>query len=236
MTVTRCCWQYCVDRIKDRVIQVAAGSAPRLDEHRAQVQFFDASAQFGHGIVHLVAWIDAGDADEAPGARTLHFREQVVGRRALGKVEASEPRSRIATGNGNGRRNPCAVELREKGLVRAFAQRRYAFHFSGQGHPVDKVVGGTTDGQAARQSMIMYTHSRKYCACYCKLAVRCRRPPIRFSPHDPRPTLEIIAELKAGRMVVLVDEEDRENEGDVVVAADFVTPEAINFMARHARG
>jgi 3,4-dihydroxy 2-butanone 4-phosphate synthase/GTP cyclohydrolase II len=49
-------------------------------------------------------------------------------------------------------------------------------------------------------------------------------------------TQEIIAELKAGRMVVLVDEEDRENEGDVVIAADFVTPEAINFMARHARG
>ena len=49
-------------------------------------------------------------------------------------------------------------------------------------------------------------------------------------------TPEIIAELKAGRMVVLVDEEDRENEGDIVIAADFVTPEAINFMARHARG
>jgi 3,4-dihydroxy-2-butanone 4-phosphate synthase len=47
---------------------------------------------------------------------------------------------------------------------------------------------------------------------------------------------EIVAELKAGRMVVLVDEEDRENEGDVVIAADFVTPEAINFMAKHARG
>ena len=47
---------------------------------------------------------------------------------------------------------------------------------------------------------------------------------------------EIVAALKAGRMVVLVDEEDRENEGDVVLAADFVTPEAINFMARHARG
>jgi 3,4-dihydroxy 2-butanone 4-phosphate synthase / GTP cyclohydrolase II len=47
---------------------------------------------------------------------------------------------------------------------------------------------------------------------------------------------EIVAELKAGRMVVLVDEEDRENEGDVVIAADFVTPDAINFMARHARG
>src|SRR5512137_2336023 len=50
------------------------------------------------------------------------------------------------------------------------------------------------------------------------------------------PITEIIAELKAGRMVVLVDEEDRENEGDLVLAADFVTPEAINFMARHGRG
>jgi 3,4-dihydroxy 2-butanone 4-phosphate synthase/GTP cyclohydrolase II len=49
-------------------------------------------------------------------------------------------------------------------------------------------------------------------------------------------TPEIIAELKAGRMVILVDEEDRENEGDLVLAADFVTPEAINFMARHGRG
>jgi 3,4-dihydroxy 2-butanone 4-phosphate synthase/GTP cyclohydrolase II len=47
---------------------------------------------------------------------------------------------------------------------------------------------------------------------------------------------EIVADFKAGRMVILVDEEDRENEGDLVLAADFVTPEAINFMARHARG
>jgi 3,4-dihydroxy 2-butanone 4-phosphate synthase/GTP cyclohydrolase II len=50
------------------------------------------------------------------------------------------------------------------------------------------------------------------------------------------PTPEIVAELKAGRMVILVDEEDRENEGDLVIAAEHVTPEAINFMARHARG
>jgi 3,4-dihydroxy 2-butanone 4-phosphate synthase / GTP cyclohydrolase II len=49
-------------------------------------------------------------------------------------------------------------------------------------------------------------------------------------------TEEIVAELRAGRMVILVDEEDRENEGDLVLAADFVTPEAINFMAKHARG
>ena len=49
-------------------------------------------------------------------------------------------------------------------------------------------------------------------------------------------TKEIIAELRAGRMVILVDEEDRENEGDLVLAAEFVTPDAINFMAKHGRG
>jgi 3,4-dihydroxy 2-butanone 4-phosphate synthase/GTP cyclohydrolase II len=47
---------------------------------------------------------------------------------------------------------------------------------------------------------------------------------------------EIIAELRAGRMVILVDEEDRENEGDLIIAAEFATPEAINFMARYGRG
>jgi 3,4-dihydroxy 2-butanone 4-phosphate synthase/GTP cyclohydrolase II len=47
---------------------------------------------------------------------------------------------------------------------------------------------------------------------------------------------DILADFKAGRMVILVDEEDRENEGDLVLAADFVTPEAINFMARFGRG
>jgi 3,4-dihydroxy 2-butanone 4-phosphate synthase/GTP cyclohydrolase II len=49
-------------------------------------------------------------------------------------------------------------------------------------------------------------------------------------------TQELIDELRHGRMVVLADAEDRENEGDLVLAADFVTPEAINFMATHARG
>jgi len=47
---------------------------------------------------------------------------------------------------------------------------------------------------------------------------------------------EIIEDIRAGRMVILVDEEDRENEGDVIIAAEFVTPEAINFMATHCRG
>ncbi len=49
-------------------------------------------------------------------------------------------------------------------------------------------------------------------------------------------TQEIVEELRAGRMVILVDEEDRENEGDLVLAAEFVTPEAINFMAKFGRG
>jgi 3,4-dihydroxy 2-butanone 4-phosphate synthase/GTP cyclohydrolase II len=50
------------------------------------------------------------------------------------------------------------------------------------------------------------------------------------------PIPEIVAELKAGRMVILVDEEDRENEGDLVVAADAVTAQVVNFMARFGRG
>lgn len=47
---------------------------------------------------------------------------------------------------------------------------------------------------------------------------------------------ELVAEMAAGRMVVLVDDESRENEGDVILAAEHVTPDAINFMARHCRG
>ncbi len=47
---------------------------------------------------------------------------------------------------------------------------------------------------------------------------------------------EAIEEIKSGRMVIMVDDEDRENEGDFVMAAQFVTPESINFMATHGRG
>ena len=50
------------------------------------------------------------------------------------------------------------------------------------------------------------------------------------------PVLDIVADMRAGRMVILIDEEDRENEGDLVLAAEHVTPEAINFMARWGRG
>ncbi|MCO6417010.1 3,4-dihydroxy-2-butanone-4-phosphate synthase [Siccirubricoccus sp. KC 17139] len=50
------------------------------------------------------------------------------------------------------------------------------------------------------------------------------------------PTEELIEEARRGRMFILVDDEDRENEGDLVIPAQFATPDAINFMAKHARG
>ncbi|GHT84988.1 3,4-dihydroxy-2-butanone-4-phosphate synthase [Betaproteobacteria bacterium] len=50
------------------------------------------------------------------------------------------------------------------------------------------------------------------------------------------PISEIIDEIRAGHIVILVDDEDRENEGDLLMAAEFVTPEAINFMVTHGRG
>jgi 3,4-dihydroxy 2-butanone 4-phosphate synthase / GTP cyclohydrolase II len=64
--------------------------------------------------------------------------------------------------------------------------------------------------------------------------------PATHPPHAPAQGLnsipEIIADLKAGKMVILMDDEDRENEGDLLMAADCVRPEDINFMARFGRG
>ena len=66
------------------------------------------------------------------------------------------------------------------------------------------------------------------------------RPPRAIHESTPAPGLspisEAIADIAAGKMVILVDDEDRENEGDLCMAADKVTPEAINFMAKHGRG
>src|SRR5207247_3170843 len=53
----------------------------------------------------------------------------------------------------------------------------------------------------------------------------------------PFATIEqAISEIQEGRMVIIVDDEDRENEGDLMIAAEKVTPDAINFMATHGRG
>ncbi len=59
-------------------------------------------------------------------------------------------------------------------------------------------------------------------------------PPIKGSPFADIPSA--IEEIRAGRMVVVVDDEDRENEGDLTIAAEKITPEAINFMATYGRG
>jgi 3,4-dihydroxy 2-butanone 4-phosphate synthase / GTP cyclohydrolase II len=47
---------------------------------------------------------------------------------------------------------------------------------------------------------------------------------------------DAVCDLKVGRMIVVIDDEDRENEGDLIMAAEMITPEAINFMATHGRG
>jgi len=61
-------------------------------------------------------------------------------------------------------------------------------------------------------------------------------PAAPLSPVQISPVEDIVADMRAGRIVILVDEEDRENEGDLVLAAEHVTAEAINFMARFGRG
>ena len=58
-----------------------------------------------------------------------------------------------------------------------------------------------------------------------------------MSPQHPFTDVpDAIEEIRAGRMIVVVDDEDRENEGDLTLAAEKVTPEAINFMAKYGRG
>ncbi len=57
-----------------------------------------------------------------------------------------------------------------------------------------------------------------------------------LTPVQISPVEDIVADLRAGRIVIMVDDEDRENEGDLLIASDHITPEAINFMARFGRG
>ena len=64
-----------------------------------------------------------------------------------------------------------------------------------------------------------------------EIAKGAQKPPSHFARIE-----DAIAAIRAGKMVIVVDDEDRENEGDLTIAAEKVTPEAINFMARHGRG
>src|SRR6188768_3357222 len=60
--------------------------------------------------------------------------------------------------------------------------------------------------------------------------------PLDIGPEPLRRVQAAIEDIRAGKMIILVDDEDRENEGDLCMAADAVTPEAINFMCIHGRG
>src|SRR5688572_33502169 len=59
---------------------------------------------------------------------------------------------------------------------------------------------------------------------------------VKYTPMPLATIEEAIADIKRGRMVILMDDEDRENEGDLCMAAEKVTPDAINFMAKFGRG
>ena len=68
-------------------------------------------------------------------------------------------------------------------------------------------------------------------------AAAAEAPPQRVGFHDfLSPTEELLDEARSGRMFVLVDDEDRENEGDLIIAADAVTPAQMAFMVRHTSG
>ncbi|MEO0654775.1 MAG: 3,4-dihydroxy-2-butanone-4-phosphate synthase, partial [Pseudomonadota bacterium] len=66
--------------------------------------------------------------------------------------------------------------------------------------------------------------------------MNCYAPPQADFSYAVSPIEEIIEDARAGRMFILVDHEDRENEGDLVIPAQFATPQTINFMAKHGRG
>src|SRR5580704_17125069 len=76
---------------------------------------------------------------------------------------------------------------------------------------------------------LYYSSGRSRSRFRCADILRTRPMPFASIP-------EAIEEIRAGRMLVVVDDEDRENEGDLTMAAQFVSPEAINFMALHGRG
>jgi 3,4-dihydroxy 2-butanone 4-phosphate synthase / GTP cyclohydrolase II len=75
----------------------------------------------------------------------------------------------------------------------------------------------------------VYTHMNENRKIAMQETIRTFNPPFLDVPGA-------IAEIRAGHMVILVDDENRENEGDLTLAAEFVTPEAINFMAKYGRG
>src|SRR5438093_6242173 len=87
------------------------------------------------------------------------------------------------------------------------------------------------DANAARRNFAIASAARYKSV---RMFTTFRRPRKRRRPISP--IEEAIADIKAGKMVILMDDENRENEGDLCMAAEAVTPEAINFMAKYGRG
>src|SRR5919199_2454097 len=72
--------------------------------------------------------------------------------------------------------------------------------------------------------------------CWCRDRAKVRKLPRGAWKMPFSPVEVIVEEIKAGKTVIVCDDEDRENEGDLTMAAELVTPEDINFMALHGRG
>ena len=98
-------------------------------------------------------------------------------------------------------------------------------------HPGPLQAGSRRQPRNRYRGPLRRAHARAPAHHPAESSVMSTARPVAISPVE-----DIVADMRAGRMVILVDEEDRENEGDLVLAADHVTPEAINFMARFGRG
>ena len=107
-------------------------------------------------------------------------------------------------------------------------------------HTVDNTALGSPETRQPRQPRdrpdrpLRGAHAFRGCPLFESFRMMPAAPSV--APVAISSVEEIVADMRAGRMVILVDEEDRENEGDLVLAAEHVTPEAINFMARFGRG
>ena len=111
---------------------------------------------------------------------------------------------------------------------------------------IDRVRSIIADGQMTRTGLAravgLHANSLRDCTAdsWNPTAETLSRIELFLKENDDRPTLvgieEIIDEARNGRMFILVDDEDRENEGDLIIPAQMATPDAINFMAMHGRG
>ncbi len=139
------------------------------------------------------------------------------------------------------------VAIEAPAVLARFIAPKGSIAVDGVSLTVNEVEGARFRGEH-HPAYLVRDHARGLCsrAARCISKSTCWRatsPALPRCHEDTRcsPTIcpapaDLVEEARAGRMFVLVDDEDRENEGDLVIPAQFATPDAINFMARHARG